>query len=247
MNKEKVLNKLKDDEHYYGKFGKQYLSNSDISALLKDPLGFKAPSIMTSAFLVGGYFHTSILEPEKLNKYKVIQSSTRNTKMYKEMSGGELCLLQHEADKIELMRERILANNICKDYIYGSTKKTRIKYEEPGIIELFGNMWKGKADIINEDEKLIIDLKTSADLNNFKSSAYRYNYDSQAYIYREMFGYDMLFIVIDKSTRQIGIFDCSDDFYASGRDKVIRATEVFELFFKTDGFDPLQYFLTKTL
>ena len=247
MNKEKVLNKLKDDEHYYGKFGKQYLSNSDISALLKDPLSFKAPSIMTSAFLVGGYFHTSILEPEKLNKYKVIQSSTRNTKMYKEMSGGELCLLQHEADKIELMRERILANNICKDYIYGSTKKTRIKYEEPGIIELFGNMWKGKADIINEDEKLIIDLKTSADLNNFKSSAYRYNYDSQAYIYREMFGYDMLFIVIDKSTRQIGIFDFSDDFYASGKDKVIRATEVFELFFKTDGFDPLQYFLTKTL
>ncbi len=247
MNKEKVVEKLKDDKHYYGKFGKQYLSNSDISALLKDPLGFKAPSIMTSAFLVGGYFHTSILEPEKLNKYKVIQSSTRNTKMYKEMSGGELCLLQHEADKIELMRERILANNICKDYIYGSTKKTRIKYEEPGIIELFGNMWKGKADIINEDEKLIIDLKTSADLNNFKSSAYRYNYDSQAYIYREMFGYDMLFIVIDKSTRQIGIFDCSNDFYASGKDKVIRATEVFELFFKTDGFDPLQYFLTKTL
>ena len=242
MNKEKVLSKLRDDEHYYGKFGKQYLSNSDISALLKDPLNFKAPSIMTSAFLVGGYFHTSILEPDKINKYKVIQSSTRNTKMYKEMSGGELCLLQHEADKIEL-----LANNICKDYIYGSAKETRTKYEEPGIIKLFGNMWKGKADIINEDERLVIDLKTSADLNNFKSSAYRYNYDSQAYIYREMFGYDMLFIVMDKSTRQIGIFDCSDDFYASGKDKVIRATEVYELFFKTDGFDPSQYFLTKTL
>jgi len=247
MDKKKVVKKLRDDEHYYGEFGKQYLSNSDISALLKDPLSFKAPSQMTSAFLVGGYFHTSILEPEKLNKYKVIKSTTRNTKMYKEMSEGELCLLQHEADKIELMREKILANNVCKDYIYGSTKDTRTKYEEPGIIELFGNMWKGKADIINEDERLIVDLKTSADVNNFRSSAYRYNYDSQAYIYREMFGYDMLFIVIDKTTHQIGIFDCSDDFYASGRDKVVRATEVYELFFKTDGFDPSQYFLTKTL
>ena len=108
-------------------------------------------------------------------------------------------------------------------------------------------MWKGKADIINDDEKLVVDLKTSADVNNFRSSAYRYNYDSQAYIYREMFGYDMLFIVMDKTTHQIGIFDCSDDFYASGRDKVVRATEVYELFFKTDGFDPSQYFLTKTL
>jgi len=247
MDKKEVVEKLKDDEHYYGKFGKQYLSNSDISALLKDPLSFKAPSQMTSAFLVGGYFHTSILEPDKLNKYKIIETSTRNTKKYKEISEGELCLLQHEADKIELMREKMLANNICKDYIHGSTKEARTKYEQPGIVKLFGNMWKGKADIINDDEKLVVDLKTSADVNNFRSSAYRYNYDSQAYIYREMFGYDMLFIVIDKTTHQIGIFDCSDDFYASGRDKVIRATEVYELFFKTDGFDPSQYFLTKTL
>ena len=94
MTKEEVLEKLKLDEHYYGKFGKQYLSNSDISALLKDPLSFKVPSAMSSAFLVGGYFHTSILEPDKIDNFKIIESSTRNTKKYKEISGGELCLLQ---------------------------------------------------------------------------------------------------------------------------------------------------------
>ena len=88
MDKKKVVEKLRDVEHYYGAFGKQYLSNSDISALLKDPLSFKAPSQMTSAFLVGGYFHTSILEPDKLNKYKIIETSTMNTKKYKEISGG---------------------------------------------------------------------------------------------------------------------------------------------------------------
>ena len=247
MIKEEVLEKLKDDNHYYGEFGKQYLSNSDISALLKDPLSFKAPSQMTSAFLVGGYFHTSILEPDKIDKYKIIESSTRNTKKYKEISDGELCLLQHEADKIDLMRDKLLKNNVCRDYIQGSRKDAQIKYEQPGIVRLFGNMWKGKADIINEDEQLIVDLKTSADINQFKYSAQKYNYDSQAYIYREMFGYDMLFIVMDKTTHQIGIFDCSDEFYESGRDKVVRATEAYELFFKTDGFDPSQFFLTKTL
>ena len=247
MIKEEVLEKLKDDNHYYGEFGKQYLSNSDISALLKDPLNFKAPSQMTSAFLVGGYFHTSILEPDKIDKYKIIESSTRNTKKYKEISDGELCLLQHEADKIDLMRDKLLKNNVCKDYIQGSRKGARIKYEQPGIVRLFGNMWKGKADIINEDEQLVVDLKTSADINTFKYSANKYNYDSQAYIYREMFGYDMLFIVMDKTTHQIGIFDCSDEFYESGRDNVVRATEAYELFFKTDGFDPSQFFLTKTL
>ena len=202
---------------------------------------------MSSAFLVGGYFHTSILEPDKIDNFKIIESSTINTKKYKEISEGELCLLQHEADKIELMREKLLKNNICRDYIRGSRKGARVKYEQPGIVRLFGNMWKGKADIINEDEQLIIDLKTSADISKFKWSANKYNYDSQAWIYKEMFGYDMLFIVMDKTTHQIGIFDCSDEFYESGRDKVVRATEAYELFFKTDGFDPSQFFLTKTL
>ena len=90
MNKAEIIEKLRDDEQYYGDFGKKYLSNSDISTLLKDPLSLGKPSKPNPAFLVGGYFHTAILEPDKLKKYKVIESSTRNTKAYKEMSGGEL-------------------------------------------------------------------------------------------------------------------------------------------------------------
>ena len=89
MKKEDVINKLRDDEHYYGDFGKKYLSNSDIGTLLTNPLALGKPSEPRPAFLVGGYFHTAILEPDKLKKYKVIPSSTRNTKVYKEMSGGE--------------------------------------------------------------------------------------------------------------------------------------------------------------
>ena len=36
MNQE-IIDKLKQDEHYYGDYGKQFLSNSDISILLKNP------------------------------------------------------------------------------------------------------------------------------------------------------------------------------------------------------------------
>lgn len=243
MNKNEIVEKLRDDEHYYGSFGHQFLSNSDISVLLANPLNFKQPSKRTSAFLIGGYFHTAILEPNKLKKYKVVESTTRNTKKYKEISEGELCLLQHEVDMIEIMRDKLFQNKICKDYIENKNNE----YEKPGIVELQNNFWKGKADIINHDEKLIIDLKTTNDVLKFKSSAYRYNYDSQAYIYRHLFGYDFLFIVIDKNTHQIGLFDCSDNFYASGKDKVEKATDVYELFYKTEGFDHKQYFITKTL
>ena len=238
-----MLKKLEIDEYYYGDFGKKYLSNYDISTLLTNPLALGQPSKPSPAFLVGGYFHTAILEPDKLIKFKVIESSSRNTKAYKEMSGGELCLLQSEVDKIELMTEKVLANNVCKDLIRG----INVEYERPGITELAGQMWKGKADIVNHDEQLIIDLKTTADINKFRYSASKYNYDSQAYIYSKLFGYEFVFIVIDKNNHQIGLYDCSPQFYERGADKVARAAEQYKLFYQSEDFDPQQFFINQTL
>ncbi len=236
----KIIEKLKQDEHYYGDYGKQFLSNSNISTLLKNPRLLKEDKPKTSAMVIGGYFHTTILEPDKLEQFKIIKSTTRNTKQYKEMSGGEICLLQHEVDKIELMREAVMDNKICRELISGD-------FEVPGYTEIFGNNWKGKADIINHDEQLIIDLKTTSDIDKFRWSASKFNYDSQAYIYRLLFDYEMLFMVIDKETLQIGLFDCSGDFYKSGMDKVRKATDAYDLFYKTDDFDSKQYLITKTL
>jgi|TARA_R100000479_G_scaffold108773_1_gene54643 hypothetical protein len=241
---DKNIEKLKQDEHYYGDFGKQFLSNSDISILLNNPKMLHKTKVETPALVIGGYFHTAILEPGKLKQYKIIESSTRNTKKYKEMSGGEICLLQHEVDKIELMTEAIMDNNICRELI--KPMLGGVVYEEPRTGHLFGNTWKGKADIINHEEKLVIDLKTTSDLDRFKWSASKYNYDSQAYIYSKLFKYEMLFIVIDKETLQIGMFDCSPQFYQAGEDKVKRASDNYDLFFKSD-FDHKQYLITKTL
>ena len=243
MNKEKILQRLCNDEDYYGDFGNQFLSNSHVGKLLKDPLRAFEPSKPSPAFLAGGYFHTCILEPDKLEKFKVVKSTTRNTKAYKDVAGGELCLLQHEVDTIELMRDKVMANDICKDLIINS----QTEYEKPGIINMFNNNWKGKADIVNHEEKLVIDLKTTSDIDKFQWSASKFNYDSQAYIYSKLFGYEFLFIVIDKNTHQIGMFDCSPQFYERGEEKVRKASEAYDLFYKTKDFDPKQYFISKTL
>ena len=243
MNKEKILQRLCNDEDYYGEFGNQYLSNSHVGKLLKDPLRAFEPSKPSPAFLIGGYFHTCILEPDKLEKFKVVKSSNRNTKAYKDVAGGELCLLQHEVDTIELMREKVMDNDICRDLITLGD----VEYEKPMVEEMFGNMWKGKADIVNHDEKLVIDLKTTGDIDKFQWSANKFNYDSQAYIYSKLFGYEFLFIVIDKNTHQIGMFDCSPQFYERGQEKVRKASEAYDLFYKTKDFDPKQYFISKTL
>ena len=240
-----VYDKLREDEHYYGDFGKQFLSNSDISVLLKNPKDLHKPTPKSPALLVGGYFHTAILEPDKLNRFKIVEATTRNTKAYKEISDGELCLLQHEVDKIQLMTEAIQSNDVCRDLIKPILGE--VDYEEPRVQKIHGQMWKGKADVINHEEKLIIDLKTTSDIDRFQWSANKFNYDSQAFIYSTLFGYEMLFIVIDKETHQIGLFDCSPDFYAKGEDKVRRACDAYELFYQTENFDHKQHLLTKTL
>ena len=243
MDREKELLKLKDDEHYYGKFGKQFLSNSDIGTLLNNPLSFGQSMKPIPAFLVGGYFHTAILEPHKLKSFKIIEATTRNSKVYKEISDGELCLLQHEVDKIEMLVDVMMSNEICNDLICGDN----VEYEVPGIAEINGKLWKGKADIINHDERLIIDLKTTADISKFKYSATKYNYNSQAYIYQKLFGYEMIFMAIDKTTKQIGIYDCSPKFLSDGEDKVQHAVEAYDLFFNNPDFKPENYFINKTL
>lgn len=243
MTKDKIIELLKDDNNYYGEMGKQFLSNSNIMTLLTNPLALRDPSPSNVNFLIGGYFHTAILEPDKLKKYKIVQSSTRNTNIYKEMSGGEMCLLQHEVDQLEVMIDKVLANDVCRGLIRGDN----VDYEVPGISEISGCMWKGKADILNHSEKLIIDLKTTSNILDFKYSAKKYNYDSQAYIYKHLFGYDLVFIAIDKNTNQIGIFDCSQEFLARGKEKVEKAVEAYNLFYNDPDFEPSNHFINLTL
>ena len=245
MKKEEIIEKLRDDEHYYGKFGQQYLSNSNIKTLLKNPLDLHKPMGSNPNFLIGGYFHTAILEPDKIKSFKVVEATSRNTKVYKEISGGELCLLQHEVDMIEALVQKVMDNDVCRSLILPVVAD--VDYEEPAIAEISGQMWKGKADILNHEEQLIIDLKTTSDLDKFRWNAKKYNYDSQAYIYRKLFGYEMIFIAIDKKTSQIGLFDCSPEFYKSGKQKVDKACEMYELFHQTEDFKPQQYFINETL
>jgi len=56
-----------------------------------------------------------------------------------------------------------------------------------------------------------------------------------------------LFMAIDKNTGQIGIYDCSDNFYKTGFEKVEKASEIYDLFFNNKDFDPNNYFINKTL
>ena len=239
-----VLDKLRDDEQYYGEFGQQYLSNSDISKLLTDPLAFRMPQEDNVNFHKGRYFHQLILEPEKAIDTTFIDVSSRNTKLYKEAvsSSGTIIMLEKEGKEIRDCVQAMMGNLS----FFEGVREDGVKYEVPAIKEIHGLMWKGKADIVCNDK--LIDLKTTGRIDDFKYSARKYNYDSQCYIYQQLFGKPLEFYVVDKTTARLGIFKPSEEFVHRGEQKVIRAVEVYNRFFGDNPTEDInEFFIQDTL
>lgn len=242
MKLQDALKKLKDDSHYYGRFGSHYLSNSNIGTLLANPKDFGKPSEAGLNLLLGRYFHVAMLEPEKLSEFKIVDASTRNTKVYREQSGEDMLLLRKEVDQLNVAIDEMKNNEEFSSEIYSEGTE----YEVPMIMEFFGVEFKGKADIVTNDK--IIDIKTTSNINKFRSSAYAYNYDSQAFIYTSMFGKPFEFFVIDKGTCQMKRFTCSEEFLERGMEKVQRAVEVWKRFFGPDATEDVsKYIKTEVL
>ena len=164
-----VLEILKDDVSYYGEFGKQYLSNSDIGTLLTNPKAFGISRPDNANFAKGRLFHQLILEPEKASEWEFIDVASRNTKAYKEFVAErdvEFALLQKEADEINELVTTMMSN---MDF-YDDIRNEGNQYEVPAVGEIEGVMWKGKADIVHPE--MIIDLKTTSNIDDFKWSAF---------------------------------------------------------------------------
>ena len=248
-DKKKILDQLRDDKNYFGAVGKKFLSNSDLYALLNNPDDFRKPKNAGNALIMGSYFHISILEPEKVQNFQIVDCSTRATNIYKEAlaaSNEDILLLKSEKDLLDKLIDKMLANKVCKHLIRGDGSENII-YETPGIKELSGEWWKGKADIINRNEGIIVDLKTTNDILKFKYSAKRYNYDSQAYIYSQIFGMDVVFCAADKKTGQLGVFECDEQFVEGGKYKVERGIEIYRKFYKNKSPEETKELLTNNL
>lgn len=244
MSKDIIL-KLRDDNEYYSGIGKDYLSNSDIGTLLSNPQDFGKPREDNKAFMDGRYFHQLILEPEKAKLMPSVDVSTRTTKEYKnfcETNNLPFCMLKKEQVEIENLVKIINGNIAFYDELY----KSGNEYEVPAIGLIQGMNWKGKADIVTDNA--VIDLKTTSDIHKFKWSAKAYNYDSQCYIYQELFGKPLVFYVIDKGTGVLGIFRPTEDFVRSGEAKVSRAIEVFSKYFGNAPTDDIvNYYIDEYL
>ena len=155
-----ILNKLKDNNEYYHGVGKQYLSNSDIGALLNNPKMFGVSREDDINLAKGRLFHELLLEPDKAIDFPVIDVSSRNTKKYKEALTDDIpfMLLTKDVDEVNTYVDAINGNFNFFSLINES------EHEVPAIGELFGVQWKGKADIVTETD--IYDLKTTRSIRS---------------------------------------------------------------------------------
>lgn len=242
---DKIVDRLRDDNEYYKGVGKMYLSNSDIGVLLSNPRDFGKTREDNKNFMEGRYFHQSILEPEKAVLTPFVEASSRNTNLYKDyIKANDLpfCMLKGEIEEIDALVSTIKSNIYFFDEIY----KDGNLFEEPAIGEIQGSMWKGKADIVTDE--MIIDLKTTGDIQKFKYSAKSYNYDSQCYIYQHLFGKPLVFFVADKNTHQLGVFRPTDEFIKGGEAKVAKAIEVYKTFFGANPTESIDnYYIDELL
>ena len=243
-NETEILTQMYSDDFYYGHLNKNALSSSSLKTLLKSPKTYrnviKYGSQDTQALSEGRLAHWFILEPHKIDDLHFVDASTKNTNKYKDAKKEyEHVFLTKEREAAERLADAVLRNEAALKLL------SKSEFETPAIQMINGLPFRGKADILQDDA--IIDLKTTADLNTFRYSADKYGYDLQAWLYLKLFNKSkFIFLVVDKGSTDIGIFDVSDEFLNRGEQKFHQAVDNYTYFFKEEH-DLDQYVLRGVL
>lgn len=245
-DKAELLKRMLDDDFYYGELNRLALSSSSLKTLLSSPKTYnyslKYGSEESAALTAGALFHWAILEPEKFASQKFVEVQSRNTKKFREA--------KEEFGKVFTAKERSQAERLVDAFYRNEHAKELIRnseFEVPVIGEVMDMPFRGKADVLGTNR--IVDLKTTTDIKGFSYSANKYGYDVQCYLYCNLFGKshkDFYFLALDKGSLDIGIFNCSEEFYFRGEEKVEKALDLYNKFF-IEGADLDNYCLTGEL
>jgi hypothetical protein len=225
-----ILEKMHDDDFYYGVLGKNALSSSACKLLLTSPKTYhyvtKYGSEDSDAFAVGRLVHLMTLEPHKVADYEVIEVQSKNAKAWQDAKGKRNLCTRKEYNEAQRISDALLRNENVLGLITGC------EFEVPKIGMIGGLPFRAKADIYADG--FLADIKSTQDLRAFPFSAQKYGYNVQAFIYTRLFGVPIdkfFFIAIDKGSLDIGIYGVSPEFVAEGERKTMEAIEMYKQFF----------------
>lgn len=248
----KIIKRLRIDEEYYGDFGSQWISNSDIKNLQENTFKqFKSRPKDSENLVKGRYFHQSILEPKKVVDFPIWKDTEVRGKAYKEYlveNNFDFVLKESEAHEIDRMVEHFLNRN---EQITELIVNDDVIYEEPKIGKIFGHDFKAKADIISQG--IVVDLKTTS-AKSIQQFIYdgrnKYFYDTQAFIYQTLFNKPMTFVAIDKNRRyynntdeyywEIYVCPTSEETILQGKQKVEQALHMYEKYYGENKIDDIK-------
>jgi hypothetical protein len=257
---QETLAKMADDRFYYVDMGTdKVLSYSSAKHLLKSPKWFeykrRNPDPESQALRDGRLVHAAILEPEKYSNFNFVDVSSKNTKKWKlavEETGKANTFTLKEKYMNARIVDAFLQNNECTSFLKGA------EVEVAGLWETGGVPFRGKADILGDD--YVADVKTTNDgvaeielkngtsKNQFEFTMDKYDYDMQSYLYTQMFNKPrFVWLVVDKTTTDIGVFEASEETIERGRAKVEAAVMLYKAFFVDDLIDLSQYHVKKTI
>lgn len=230
-----ILDKMEDDSFYYGYLGENALSSSAAKDLYKSPKSYfnKAKQVNADvpALREGRLIHTVVLEEDRLkDKYDFIDIASRRTKAFTKAQDES----KAKGKEIMLTSELNKANELCNAIrfnTYANELFTDGIAETPAIGELYGLPFRAKADYFKDGH--LIDLKTTSKLDGWERTAkYVWHYDMQGWIYSELFGVDKFtYVVIEKGTGDIGIFELSDETRELGGNKVKQCVNTYKEYF----------------
>ncbi len=261
VNLKETLDNMYEDDFYYSHMGlERALSYSSLKHLLKSPKWFehkkRKPDPETQALRDGKLIHTQILEPSKYGQFTFVDTSSKNTtkwKLAKEQNGSAYTYTLKEKYMANRISTAFLQNDRCVSFMKGS------EVEVPALKTFNGLPVRGKADILKPGQ-YVADVKTTNDglkdielkdgslRNQFAFTIAKYDYDLQAYLYTQLYDVpEFYWLVIDKTTTDIGIFKASEQTLESGRLKLDAALALYEAFFIDELIDLSQYHKEATI
>jgi len=234
-----IIPKMYDDVFYYGYLGQHALSSSSCKKLIESPKAYATSltegSPDSQALRDGRLTHLCVLEPHRLDEFTFVDGTkaSKSFKLTAEELGKDLVYTNLELNKAQKIAEAVLANEEASALLSGC------EFEIPAIGEFMGLPFRGKADA--KKGTTIIDLKTTANIQDFEYSAKKYSYDLQAALYLDLFDADdFIFLVVDKRTLDVGVYTITAGFVDSGLQKLQVATDAYKNYIMSD-YDLEQY------
>ena len=150
--------------------------------------------LKASSFDFGTALHTALLEPELFNDSAIVYTKTKSRetvdfrKFLDTQEEDKIILLESEYNKIRIIKDSALAHPAFSKYLAMCDKR-----ETSIVTELAGVKVKIRPDGCNDELAFIADLKSAADLSDWRDTArwknplFKFNYGFTAAFYLEAY------------------------------------------------------------